>query len=158
MQIEAIYGANRYEVCERTRPSSRAIIIKDGKLLLVRDDVQDMYMLPGGGLEGEESLEQCCIREVLEETGYYCKVLKSTIRIDEYYLEMCFSGTYFICEITGIGEQNLTDYEAKNSLHNVWMDVDTAYEMFADYKKYADYWEKESTYLREYSALKHYFI
>jgi 8-oxo-dGTP diphosphatase len=48
-----------------------AIIIRDGKVLLIHRQKpgKDFYVLPGGGVDLEESFEEACIREVKEETG-----------------------------------------------------------------------------------------
>ena len=52
-----------------TRPSVRAIIVRDGKLALVHNGKTDYYMFPGGGIEEGESHEEALIREVKEESG-----------------------------------------------------------------------------------------
>lgn len=41
----------------------------------------------GGGLELDESLEECCVREILEETGYVVKPLEKFLVMNEYYEE-----------------------------------------------------------------------
>lgn len=52
------------------RIGAKAVIIKDSCILLIAYDDQNgfHYNLPGGGLEPGESIEQCLIREVREET------------------------------------------------------------------------------------------
>ena len=47
-----------------TRPSSRAIIVKDGKVLLNYIAKHECYEFPGGGIEAGETPEQAMIREV----------------------------------------------------------------------------------------------
>ena len=54
---------------ERIRHSGRAIIIKDNKILLSHEVNTNIYMSPGGGLEENEAVSECCVREVEEETG-----------------------------------------------------------------------------------------
>ena len=48
-----------------------AIILRNGQILLIRRQKpgQDYYILPGGGVELDESFEEACRREVMEETG-----------------------------------------------------------------------------------------
>ena len=45
------------------------IIIKDRKLLVMREKGQRLFLLPGGGLEAGEKPETACIRELGEELG-----------------------------------------------------------------------------------------
>jgi ADP-ribose pyrophosphatase YjhB (NUDIX family) len=40
-----------------------------GKILLTRRADNGLWCLPGGKMESGESVEECCRREVLEETG-----------------------------------------------------------------------------------------
>ena len=51
------------------RPSARAIILKDGKVLLNHVAKHDCYEFPGGGIEAGETPEDAMRREVAEETG-----------------------------------------------------------------------------------------
>ncbi len=51
------------------RTSSKAVIIKNGKLLAIKlnDGKEEWYILPGGGQDGEEILPYTVEREVKEE-------------------------------------------------------------------------------------------
>ena len=51
------------------RPSARAVILKDGKVLLNYVSKYDCYEFPGGGIEAGETPEHAVQREVAEETG-----------------------------------------------------------------------------------------
>jgi ADP-ribose pyrophosphatase YjhB (NUDIX family) len=46
---------------------SGPVIIKNGKLLVIKDSKDDFYKIPGGRQEGEEDLKTTCIREIKEE-------------------------------------------------------------------------------------------
>jgi len=75
---------------------SQALIIRDGKLLMVKQFVSDgriVWNFPGGGMEGNETPEEACIREVKEETGYDAEVIRLLYK-DEYKYT-------FIAEIIG---------------------------------------------------------
>src|SRR3984893_14390661 len=51
-------------------PSVTAIVTNDrGELLLVHKTDNDLWALPGGGMDVGESIEQATVREVKEETG-----------------------------------------------------------------------------------------
>ena len=56
----------------RKRNSCKAIIVRDGKVLLIlnSDNTGDFYLLPGGGQKFGETLLQAMQREVMEETGW----------------------------------------------------------------------------------------
>lgn len=106
-----------------SRPSARAVIIKDGKIAMVYSKKYNYYKFPGGGIEADESMEDALIREVLEETGL-C-VIRDSIR--EYgQVHRIQRGTkedifiqdnyYFLCCVKeDIEQQNLDEYEADES-------------------------------------------
>lgn len=51
-------------------PATAVAIIEEGKLLLVHRKDNDKWAMPGGTIEFGESIQQCAIRELKEETGY----------------------------------------------------------------------------------------
>ena len=57
------------------RPSAKALIIRDGKMLAIRlqDGQETFHIMPGGGQEPGESLPDALIREVAEELGLRVK-------------------------------------------------------------------------------------
>jgi mutator protein MutT len=58
----------------RIRPTG--ILIEDGRILLVKQDVTSArhWALPGGRQEVGETLDQCLVRELKEETGLDIRV------------------------------------------------------------------------------------
>jgi 8-oxo-dGTP diphosphatase len=63
------------------KPSVTAdgIVLKDGKLALIKrrnDPFKGSYALPGGFANYGESLEDCVVREVLEETGLKTRIVR----------------------------------------------------------------------------------
>lgn len=55
----------------KIRNSAKALIIKDGKMAAVKigDAGEVWYIMPGGGVESEETLREAVCREVAEELG-----------------------------------------------------------------------------------------
>ena len=51
-------------------PSTTSVVLDDqGRVALVRRKDNGLWALPGGGMELGESIEDCAVREVKEETG-----------------------------------------------------------------------------------------
>lgn len=104
------------------RPSARAIIIKDNKVLMVHSQVYDYYKFPGGGINCGETRIDALIRETREEAGLI--VIKESIRPFGYvrrrqksdqsqYDFFIQDNYYFICEVENeVVLQDLDDYEA----------------------------------------------
>lgn len=134
------------------RISCRAIIIKDGRILLSHETNKGNYMSPGGGIENGETSEECVRREVLEETGYIVKAIKPFITINEYCYDTLYVNRYFICEITGNGNRNLTENEKFKKMEPEWVDLNKAEEIFGANESLPP--DKASLYLREYTILK----
>ena len=57
---------------------SRAIIFNNDKLIVMYREFngRQFYTFPGGAMEGDESEEDCVIREVYEEFGINIKPVK----------------------------------------------------------------------------------
>lgn len=59
----------------KPRHGSRAIVVKDDSILLIHrlKSGREYYVLPGGGIEPDESSEEAVLREVREETEIIIK-------------------------------------------------------------------------------------
>ena len=53
---------------EIPRQRATAIVVRDGRILVVRDQFRPAFMLPGGGIDDGESPEAAVVRELEEET------------------------------------------------------------------------------------------
>lgn len=82
------------------RTSVRAIIpFKEGLILIhrVREEngqVLDYYVFPGGGLEENESFEECLIREIQEEVGIDIKIIKPLYKM----INMGNKELFYLCQ------------------------------------------------------------
>lgn len=76
MKTIEIYGENYIEQYTKLREACRVIVIRNGKILLTYEVNTNQWFIPSGGLESDERLSQCCIREMAEETGCIVEVDK----------------------------------------------------------------------------------
>ncbi len=153
-----IHGANAHKTFTKTRVGCRGIVIKDFRMLISHEVNTDYYLIPGGGLESGETPEECCAREVCEETGYIVKPVFHYLTINEYYEEYKFISHYFLCDIIGESEQNLTANEIKRGLVPEWISPNKVFDLYSKHGDFAIANEdKRGAYLREYTALKEYF-
>ena len=102
------------------RDSSRAIIIKDGRVAMVHSLKYDYYKFPGGGIEADETAIEALIRETREEAG----LLINPSAIKEYGLvhridKLKEDGTfihYYLCDVKEeTVNQKLDEYEAREN-------------------------------------------
>ena len=157
MKTVEILGENRFETWTKTRAGSRAVVVRDSRILLSHEVNSGWWLVPGGGEEEGETPEECCVREVEEETGLIVKPLQQFLTMYEYYEEYRYISHYFICEVTGQGRMRLTDAEIRRGVEPQWIPLQEAVDIFSRHQSYADVSEeKRGAYLREYSALQEY--
>lgn len=150
-----IIGENHFEKACKIRVACRGLILKDDKILLSFETKNNQYMIPGGGLENGESEQDCCKRELAEETGLLVAASEPVLQIDEFYEEWDFKSLYFICRITGETERHLTEREQQVGMETRWIPVRDAVAIFSKYNDYTKSDEmRQGMYLREYTALK----
>ena len=149
-----IIGNNYFGKYDCIREASRAVIIKDGKILLSYETKNDIWMLPGGGKEIGETYRNCVIREVCEETGYLFVPSKCVLEINEYYENVRYISKYFIGTITGKTDTHLTEAEIKGGLESRWILIEEALGIFSKHSEIKDFEEKRGLYLRECLALQ----
>lgn len=112
------------------RVSSRAIIIEDNKLLAmfrrkIKNDgsVKEYYVIPGGGLEENETLEENVIRELKEEFSVDIEVIKF-LGTEEYDDTIA---NYFLCKIVNgtpkLGGEELERMTSENYYEIRYIDL-----------------------------------
>lgn len=159
MAVETIeiHGADKHKNFSKICVGCRGIVIKDSHILISHEVNTDYYLIPGGGLEDNETPEECCAREIREETGYIVKSACHFLTINEYYEAYKFVSYYFLCDIIGESEQNLTVNEMERGLIPEWMNLNIMLELYSEYDDFAaTNKEKRASYLREYTALSVY--
>jgi len=117
------------------RIAVRAIIFKNNHILLIQTRRGD-FKFPGGGVEKNESFEECLKREVREETGYIHCIVMDTIgtiierKKDEFEEDALFQMTshYYLCNLVTEekDELQLDVYEAVLDFNPIWVTLDEA--------------------------------
>lgn len=154
MKVIDIVGDNYFGNWDKTRTACRGIIIEGEKILLSYETVTDQYMIPGGGLENNETDSECCIREIAEETGKIVEVSDCVLEIDEYYEDWKWVSKYFICKVVGATEIKQTQSEQEVGMISKWLQVDEIKDIFSKYDTYSESDKmRKGMYLREYTAL-----
>jgi 8-oxo-dGTP diphosphatase len=110
----------------KIRNSAKALIIKDGKMLAskINDNGDIFYIMPGGGQDTEELLEDTVIRECEEELG---------IKVEPKSLKFIVEGLHgesfhrvdlvFLCDY--IGEiENAEIHKDKNQVGFEWLSIE----------------------------------
>ena len=154
MKTIDIIGDNYCGQWKKSRTACRAVVIRDGDLLLSYETKTDTWMLPGGGVEPGESDAACCVREVCEETGSVVLPGECFLEIDEYYEDRKWVNRYFVCTVAGEGERHLTEPEIAAGMEPRWIPVTQAVTIFGTHADYAATdEERRGMHQREYIAL-----
>jgi len=124
-----------------TRIATRAIVVKNNKILLMFTAKYNDYSLPGGGVDEGESLLVGLKRELMEETGATgITNIKPFGLYEEYrphhsvkhYPEcsiMHMLSYCYTCDIDEhLGEKKLEEYEINNGMEACWLNIDEAIE------------------------------
>ncbi len=114
----------------RIRNSAKAIIFKDKKMLAtkINDNGDIFYIMPGGGQEVSETLEEAVVREVKEEFGILVKPLSLEFVVEGVRGESFHRvDLVFLCEYI----KKLENVEIKGDYNQIgydWLDIDNLLE------------------------------
>ena len=103
-----------------------AIIIKDGKVILIRrvKNGQEYYVFPGGALEEGETLEEAITRELKEELGIDIESNKLVFQIVNRGVEESY---FLVKEFSGNPQwQESEKFTKDNQYYPVWIDIEDA--------------------------------
>lgn len=153
MKTIEIYGRSFIGEEAHTRVACRGLVIRGNQILLSHEHNTDWYLIPGGGLEDGETIEEGCIREMREETGLLVEPTERILTIKEGYGDWLYISHYFLCRELGQGEPELTQLEAQRGLVPEWIDLEEALGIFAEYENLDSYNEKRGSYRREHAAI-----
>ena len=155
MKTINIVGDNYFGNWTKCRTGCRAVIIKDGQILMSYETKNDQWMIPGGGLEENETEEECVIREVAEECGVVIRSSPCVLQIDEYYEDCKWPNKYFLAEVIGETERHLTEREIEVGMEPRWIPLGEILQIFSTHAEYDGKDEmRRGMYYREYTALR----
>jgi ADP-ribose pyrophosphatase YjhB (NUDIX family) len=99
---------------------SQALVLQGNKILMVKQFVQRgdiVWNFPGGGIEGMETPEEACVREVKEETGYNVVIKRLLFKSSNKFT--------FEAEITsGHLYLNINNEDNEDILDIAWVSID----------------------------------
>lgn len=117
------------------RRNSRAIIVRDGKLLVLKrnNNGNKFFVIPGGKIDEGETAEQAAEREALEETSVKSKVVREVFQevVPDFGMTR-----YFLCDhLSGEPALHPDSEEAEdtkkgdNTYEPMWVEVDDIAEL-----------------------------
>ena len=154
MKTIEIVGKNYFGHWTHERTACRCIVIEDGRVLLSYAARDDLWMIPGGGLEAGEDEGTCCVRELAEETGRIVLPSACVLEINEYYEDCKYVSRYFFGAVVGRCQIKLTEAEQRMGLEPRWLPGEEALHIFSRHADYTDLdEERRGIYQREFTAL-----
>ncbi|MEC6816078.1 NUDIX hydrolase [Photobacterium toruni] len=114
------------------RQATRAIVLKGENILMLYTARYHDYTLPGGGIDAGEDQIQGLIRELAEETGAMnVHDIEPFGVYEEYrpwhkaeYDIVHMESFCYVCKIDAqLGSTQLEDYEQKNGMKPVWINI-----------------------------------
>lgn len=99
------------------------------------------WSVPSGGLEKGETLEECCIREVWEETGYHIEVIEKVHEKTGVTFNILVHVHYYVVKVVG-GERKIqnpdgliykVEWKAFQELKNIPLSFPEDYELLRRY-------------------------
>lgn len=118
-----------------TRLSTRSITVQGNNILLLYTERYEDYSLPGGGLDLDEDKQEGMMRELSEETGAKdIRNIKAFGVYEEYrpwhkpdYDVQHMISYCYTCDISKeLGASKMEDYETKNGMKAVWINIHEA--------------------------------
>lgn len=123
------------DVTWNTRRTVKAIVLNaEDQIGLVTNPVHGLFLLPGGGVEEGETLEEAIERECKEEVGFSVEVLESMGSIVEFRDRdgNQYETLLFVAKTIKPGHAERTEDEIKNGLEIKWISLEEASLVFKE--------------------------
>ena len=141
-------GVNDYPKSWR---SARGIVLdEENRIGMLYVKISDRYELPGGEIDNNESIEDAFIREIKEEMGCDCVIIKELGYAEQNHAKnnTVWISYYFLARIAGAkGKPNYTEEETEKTITAEWHTPNDAIRLIEHNK--ADSWS--SIFLKESS-------
>lgn len=121
------------DVAWKDRPTVKVVLFnEEGKIALIGNKVNEFFLLPGGGIEDDESILDGIIRECQEETGCEIEIQDALGKSEDFRLrdsKHCISFGYS-AKVISYGTPTLTEGEADIGVYVKWVSLPEATELF----------------------------
>ncbi len=133
-EIDRHKGVNRAGRAVK-REAVRAVILREGEILLLYSKTTGGYKFPGGGVGNGESHVEALSRELMEECGAellavhrpFGRVVEYAIPREPDFDVFCMTSYYYCCAIRPeLGQQSLEKYELDLGLEPHWVTIPAA--------------------------------
>lgn len=132
-----IFGKKLENINYQSRQGVYAIIVNStkDKILTVQTSRGD-YFLPGGGIENNETYQECLEREILEETGYTALIGNFIGNAKSYFLSkepLLNNGYFYLAELLEKSQESIEDDHFVQ-----WIELDKVQELlFHEHHRWA---------------------
>lgn len=128
-----ILGGTPTHIDTVSRYASRGVLVDhQGQVAMMYMAEEDLYKLPGGGIDEGESPEEAFLREIIEETGYEAEVVRELGVVEEHKNRNSFL-QYSYCYLAKAHHNtemtSLTEAEKLLGMSVQWMTIGQAIEV-----------------------------
>lgn len=127
MKIVRIFGKEIGNEVNRVRLTGRAVIKEKDFFLFSYLSKRKQFLLPGGGVDEGESIQEAIKREVLEECGLLTDVEEPFLLIEERYGSMLWQTYYSRAKIIEKRSPMMEESEINVGLVSKWASLDELY-------------------------------
>ena len=117
----------------KDRPTGKVVLFNEkNEIALMGNKVSEFFLLPGGGIEGTESVLEGVKRECQEETGCDIEMMEELGVTEDYRARECrHCISYgYTAKVISYGNSALTENEKDIGAYTKWIPLEMAISMF----------------------------